>query len=464
MTPAISLLHVHGTNAEAIGYGRLGVKLAEALRRMGIAIYDHLPEPEGFRKGGGHALGYDAGRTPGIGGTICWISTPAHARGWWEGQRPVLLTMWEATKLPESFREALHEFDLIFVPSPQNVELFSRYHPNVKLLPLGFDPADWRYVPRTPPGPWFEFLTAGSGARKGTALVVDAFLELWGEEGSWGSGPIPRLTVKAPRGDVKSRSGWDVEHPRINLVAGKIPPEEEVALYASAHCYVGASRGEGFGLQPLQAIAQGCPTILTGAHGHETFMHLGWPVRAEMAPASYFIYGDAGEWWEPDFEQLKAEMAWAYHHCDSAFLAARNAAFASTRQFTWDRVAANFVDLLGGMDALAKPGPEPVTWHAPVNRLYQVRVNRRIACDIAGLHHQFDVGVDYWQTADVKRILFESGHLDPACCAEGSEGDIGLSPGQVARAGRYQAEHARCSQCRQLLNIDPTRDDLPEET
>ena len=58
---------------------------------------------------------------------------------------------------------------------------------------------------------------------------------------------------------------------RIHLMTGKLTSEEEVALYSMCHVYVQPSRGEGFGLRPLQAIAQGCPTIATNAHGHAAF-------------------------------------------------------------------------------------------------------------------------------------------------------------------------------------------------
>ncbi len=50
--------------------------------------------------------------------------------------------MWETRKLPEPFRESLHELDRMIIPSEQNVELFSQYHPNVKSMPLGVDPVE----------------------------------------------------------------------------------------------------------------------------------------------------------------------------------------------------------------------------------------------------------------------------------------------------------------------------------
>ena len=63
---------------------------------------------------------------------------------------------------------------------------------------------------------------------------------------------------------------------------------EELDLYRSCHAYLQPSRGEGFGLQPLQALALGRPTILTNAHGHASFAHLGIPLDSTMQKAAYF--------------------------------------------------------------------------------------------------------------------------------------------------------------------------------
>jgi hypothetical protein len=101
---------------------------------------------------------------------------------------------------PESFRESLHRFDTIMVPSEQNLELFSQFHPNVRYVPLGIDPAVWHYEDRMPTDRFFRFLIGGSGKRKGTELAV-AFKKLWGKEGSWGDGPIPMLMMKNPKAE-----------------------------------------------------------------------------------------------------------------------------------------------------------------------------------------------------------------------------------------------------------------------
>lgn len=468
MKPSINLGYVHGDNAERIGYGRLGVKLAEALKRKGVEVFDHLPEPSDQPGAGGFGNITSDGRNSGLAKIACWISTPTHAQGWWEGQRLALFTMFESTSLPEAFRESLHHFDVVMVPSEQNLELFSRYHPNVKLVPLGVDPKDWHYVPRQKPWPYFDFLIGGSGLRKGTDLAIDAFLELWGEEGSWGDGPIPRLIVKSPRGVQKNRAGQEVEHPRIITIAGKLSAEDEIALYEEAHCYLQPSRGEGFGLQPLQAIAQGLPTVLTDAHGHAGFAALGYPIPARLEQSAYFIYGDAGMWWEPDFEVLVGQMSYVYEEYDSVAARAERSARMVADNFTWGDTAEQFLAALGGAERLCEPPPEMRRWCSPEVRRYLVRVKRPWSCDIAGVSFQFLPGKDYWQVADVKRILFEAGVLHPSCLLAtsdeaGSEADQGLAPEQVEKLGLYMAEHGTCQACGQPMGGPTTADLLLEK-
>lgn len=434
----LNLMYVHG---DSIGYGRLGVSLAKALGEMGVDIYDHLPDPTGYYEN----KGYRSGVCP----VVCWVSTPTHARGWWEGQTPVIFTMWEATQLPESFRENLHEFETCIVPSEHNLELFSQYHDNVRCVYLGIDPQVWHYTPRTGPGASFNFLIGGSGPRKGTDLAYKAFMKVfrtWPKDG-----PVPKLIMKNTRGE-------NFYGDRVEVIGGRIPVDEEVALYASAHCYLQPSRGEGFGLQPLQALAQGIPTILTDAHGHRAFSRLGIGLSTELVRSGYFIYGDAGSWWQPNFDELCAAMEFVYRNYDQALDAARHAADHVAREFTWQRTAEGFVAAVGE-DLLAAPplaGPTG-RWIEPVSRRYLTITNRDWACDIAGVSYQFRRGQEYHELADVKRILFEAGLLANECL--GGD-DVGLAPHQLERLGAYTASHAFCQLCGQKLGTGTKREDV----
>ena len=426
----LNLLYVHSTK---LGYARYGVKLADALTRMGVKVDDHL-DPEDTDPAN----------------VACWVSTPTHAQGWFSGQRTVLSTMWEASVLPEAFREGLHNFTQIVVPSAQNLELFSRYHDNVVQVPLGIDSREWAYRPRKAPTDRFIFLVGGSGSRKGTDLAYKAFQRLWGKEGSWPrEAPRPTLVFKSPK-------PVDWFGPRIEHIGGHISDEAERDLYGMAHCYLQPSRGEGWGLQPLQAIAQGCPTILTDGHGQAEFAHLGYGLRYTMAPSDYFIYGDAGEWWEPSLDDLCAYMEYVYSNYDEACAFAAQASQQAHLNFTWENCAERFVEAVGRVH-LDAPYSGDGSWCKQEQKRYLVRVTRPWRADVAGVMYHLYPDRDYWEVADLKRILFENNVLDPSCIIVHPEGPLteaetGLAPQQLASMGAYSAAMGHCHHCGQVLN------------
>lgn len=424
MQPELTANWVH---TDTMGYGRMGERLVTALGKIGVDVID----------------GQEGRAT----NAVTWFSVPSHARHWFEGQRPSILTMWETMRLAEGMLEGLDNFDVIMVPSRQNVELFGEYHPNVKLVLLGVDDT-WTYRKRVEPAQFFNFLCAGSGPRKGTEMTVNAFNKVFGN--FKGSGPLPRLIMKNPRGE--SFCNGD----RIEMISGRISGDEELELYASAHCYVQPSRGEGFGLQPLQAIAQGCPTILTAAHGHEAFAHLGYGLSSTPTEADYFSFGYAGQWWEPDFDELCDHMKWVYDNYDEAEAFAATSSEEARSTFTWENSARMLVDAIG-LDVLTTPYTGTGEKVAATLRRFRVIVNQPWKADIAGKSFLFEPGRVYYETADVLRILFDAGLLDPACLVA----NPGLTENQKARIETYSASHAHCPSCNQRLNTQPTKaDDL----
>jgi hypothetical protein len=409
-----------------IGYGRMGMFIDQEVRKLGVDVSNEIDSDPA--------------------GTVLHCSTPAHLLRYREGQRLTVLTMWESTNLPESLYETLHHFDTVFVPSWQNVELFGKYHDDVRFVPLGIDPTDWYPIERTLPLHRFTFLIGGSGPRKGLDVAYKAF-RLAFPDNSWGDGPEPHLVFKAPN---PAPFGGD----RITQINGRLTAEDEIALYASAHCYLQPSRGEGFGLQPLQAIAQGCPTILTDAHGHASFAHLGIGVSATHTPTipGSFMFGEAGDWWEPSLDEMVEQMRWVYDNYAKACAKARVSAQEVDREWTWEHTARRLVDELGDLPAYTGSGQ----WLVPEVKLFTAVLNRPHAADIAGSSYRWEAFTPYAITADVKRILYDGGFLDPSCVF----GDSGLTQQQVALVGTPSGAESFCGTCHQRLNSQPTRADL----
>lgn len=457
MNPELTFHYVH---AEQIGYGRMGIKIAEQMRRMGVTVYDddgsgdqQAPLSSEYFPAAAPARDLAADPT----NAVCWASIPAHMLRWREGQHTSMLTMWESMTLPEGFRDRFHEIDRLIVPSVQNLELFGQFHDDVRYVPLGIDPEVWNYSPPSAPVPEFRFLISGRGARKGVDLAAKAFRTVFrGVRGNAQRG-VPKLIIKSARGHVDFW-GDGIEH-----ITSYLSPEDELGLYRSAHCYLQPSRGEGFGLQPLQAIATGRPTILTNAHGHASFAHLGIGISAEKAatPAGSFMYGEAGDWWEPNFEEL-CEAMWAvYTEYDRFSDLARYQSLAATSEFTWERTAEAFIDNMA--DVMGVPYAGDGSWVSGTAMLFRVVIDpARVPADgyraeIAGRSLIFRPGVEYWETADIKRVLFDRGILDVACL-DGQ--DHGLQPDQAEQLGVYRAEKEWCPACHQQLNTGVQKADV----
>lgn len=440
-------MYVH---SQSMGYGRLGVSLAQELESRGITIYDRLPLPyeaeDAIRE---KAYSTDGERT-GLSKLAVWVSVPTHARGWYKDQTPIMFTMWEASRVPETFRSTLHEFETVIVPSDQNKEIFSKYHDNVQTCYLGVEADKWFYLARKKPDMFFNFLIGGSGPRKGTDLAYKAFRRVFA---TWPKdGPVPKLIMKNPRGE-------QFHADRVEVVTGRISAHAEVDLYANAHCYLQPSRGEGFGLQPLQAIGQGCPTILTSAHGHASYAHLGYGIDSKPSQSAYFIYGDAGDWWEPDFNQLCERMEYVYNNYDDACDMAQQSAEVVAKDFTWGNTADRFLEIVG-MDNLTSYDGR-MEWQEPKQRLFKIVTNQDWQSQAAGVTYQFKKGQTYHEVADMKRLLFEANLLDPVCL---DNDDAGLAVEQVEKLDNYTASNSHCQLCGQRLGSKPTyADELYEE-
>lgn len=421
-------VNVQWTHDTANGYGRMGTELVAAFQAQGIRVIDGLTQ--------------DGEIAP----VSILMSLPCNATGWYEGQYKVLLTMWEGTRLPETMREGLDNYDLILVPSMVNKELYAKYHDNVHYVPLGFNPVDWQFRKRPPVSRSFRFFADGRGGRKGSDLAIDAFKKAF--RGYKTNGSRPQLMLKG------NRAGYPITED-VKVLPGKVTDAEEIEMYASAHVFLAPARGEGWGMQPLQAIAQGCPTILTNAHGHAAFADLGWGLRAWEVPAEYFVFGDAGNWWQPDVNQMVEYMRWMYENYEDAKQMAQLFSEDAHAGFTWEQSARELTSRIDDEMFLSSYERHGLgNWKKPVYRLYPVVMRIPWKCEIAGTMYLFEPGKLYHETAEVKRILFESGWLDPACLETGDK-DNGLNPKQIAESGAVTAQHGGCPTCGQPLNSRP---------
>lgn len=261
--------------------------------------------------------------------TQVYMGVPLMRQSWWKGQHRVIFTMWETDVLPKAWIRYLSKYDQILVPCKNNEELFSQHHPNVSVVPLGVDLQFWTPQPKKQYTK-FQFRAGGSlWKRKGLDIVVKAFNEL--------RLPDAELRIKAaPHApDVPSH----VQSSNVFLDRYWMSLEDQREWFNQSDCFIAASRGEGFGLMPLQAIALGVPTIVSLSSGQQEFSHLATSTISCGKSAAESV----GRWDEPNIDELKEAMLWHYRNRDEA----QKKATASTLkvdEFTWEKASQKLVD------------------------------------------------------------------------------------------------------------------------
>ncbi len=244
----------------------------------------------------------------------------------------VLLTMWETTRISPRAVANCNQVRALIVPCQANAEWFrdSGVTVPIRVVPLGIDP-DVFYHIQSPKSNAVRFgcggRTAHGGVRKGLDSVIAAWLDVFDAE------PRAYLDVKVwPDCEV-----YDPCHPRVNIFRRPLTDAMLANWYRSLDVFVSASRGEGWGMQPHQAMACGVPVIAPFWGGHADYMTPDscYPIDYDVCPATGPIYGGLGDWCVPRHASLVDQMYRAFHSRDDR----RRIAIAvnRARDFTWQR-------------------------------------------------------------------------------------------------------------------------------
>lgn len=197
---------------------------------------------------------------------IPWHHNPKHLKS--SGLPLVAYTMFESTKLPNTWRDFLQEHcDAILVPTRHVRDCFrlSGITKPIKVVSLGIDPEDHGFIPRDATDTRYNFLWQGHNydreGRKAAGLVERAFTELRKEKRL---GDDAWLYLK-----YRPHQRWSLEidflHVGGNIthISRTLSIERLQRLYRMTDCCVNPSHGEGFGLIPLEQMAMGRPVLLT---------------------------------------------------------------------------------------------------------------------------------------------------------------------------------------------------------
>ena len=311
-------------DGEHRGFGRVALEMQAHLSQLGVEFC-------GLRD-----MDWDIRFV--IGGACAWM-TPGYQADM------VYATCFEADPLPEGTIAVLNRCAGVWLPNEWCLDLYERngmrrptlvapYAVNAKLFP---------YQAREEHDRPYTFLWIGDslgdgetfGGRKGGELVIKAFAGL--------KLPDSRLVLKTHRGSAVNKV--KVNGSAVETIAENMSHDQYVYLLGRADCLVYPSRGEGFGLIPLEAMATGLPVIATAGSGMAEFvrepMAVPIPVRGKCEAKLFAkAYGHQCWWDDIAVDDVAERMRWAYDHRSEMVEKGRKAAQWVQETYSWAESAA----------------------------------------------------------------------------------------------------------------------------
>lgn len=277
------------------------------------------------------------------------------------GSYKIGFTMLETTRIPAEWVRQANLMDEVWVPSTFNVRTFraSGVKRPIHVIPLGvdtdyFNPGIVGYpIPNV-----FSFLSVFEwGERKAPELVLRAFNDEFKQKEQ------VVLICKILNNDQAVDLARQVEGLRLRRSGGRIvfsvneivPTEQLGVLYRSANCFVTSTRGEGWGMPIIEAMACGLPTIATNWSAQCDFMHEdnAYPVKVEkLIPAEAKCpYYRGSEWAQPSYEHLRYQMRYIFEHQEEARQKGLRAAKDVHSRWTWGHSAEKIIARLDAIGA-----------------------------------------------------------------------------------------------------------------
>lgn len=193
-------------------------------------------------------------------------------------------------------------------------------------------------------------LSSSDRERKGTRALIEA----WGllvDRGEIPADSTLRLVL-----DMEAMSktmAWMAEQTATGRALGNVvltvrmdaSPTELARVYGEHHLVCQPSRGEGFGLCPLEALATGVPIVATRCTGHGAWFRDGLPGAVAVAHGADAPIDDVPGSLAPavDPEAIAASLRQAYADWPALHAAAMDAASGTGAEWTWERQLASFL-------------------------------------------------------------------------------------------------------------------------
>lgn len=358
-------LHNIGTVFEPTGYAKANREIVLGLARIGVNIRSTSLYNEEVRvplEPPIEAYLHQLNHTPLPPDYPVMIHYPAYRFAKFTTRYSIGMTMYECSRLPFTWVRRCSMMDEIWVPSSFNQQTFAQSgipaH-RIQLIPYGVD--SQLFQPRSvslpiPGKRAYTFLSVCSfDERKGIHALLAAFCAEFAETEdvcliikTRASSPSE---IEAQQALVDQIATQVSGGPRSSIILisnlGGWSELELAYLYNSANCYVLPTRGEGWSMTVMEAMASSLPVITTSWSAHMDYLDANnsYLIRVQaFAPytnSNKYLY-----WAIPDLLHLRQLMRHAYLHPDEAQAVGRAARQTVVDRYTWDHSAARIADRL----------------------------------------------------------------------------------------------------------------------
>jgi autotransporter strand-loop-strand O-heptosyltransferase len=239
--------------------------------------------------------------------------------------------VWETTRVPDHFFNKLKEFDEVWVPTKWQKDCLVEQGLSeslIQIVPEGVDSEVFFPNPQvkhelTSDGRFKFFLAGRWDYRKSTKEIIETFLKTFDK-----SEPVDLLvSIDNPFSNDGLKTTeerlkyYGIEDERIKVL--HFPSRlDYIDILKSCNVFLSCARSEGWNLPLIEAMASGTPSIYSNCSGQLEFAEgKGIPVSVigtkSASDSSYNHFNQmAGEYYEPDFEELSSKMRFSYEFYD----------------------------------------------------------------------------------------------------------------------------------------------------
>jgi len=273
------------------------------------------------------------------------------------GKYKVGYSMLEVTGIPADWVQQANALDEIWVPSEFNKETFtaSGVKRPIHVMPLGVDINYFHpFIKASRIDDRFVFMSVFEwGERKAPEVLMQAY----NQEFSASDDVLLLLKVNNPDPAVNIERHVEAMRlradraPVVIVLNQNIPSYQMGSLYCSSDCFVLPTRGEGWGMPTLEAMACGLPTISTHWSAQTEFFNedVGYPINFKrLIPAvAKCPYYEGFEWADPDIDHLASLMRHVYENRSEARAKGLRASVWAREKWTWLHAAKRIKARLG---------------------------------------------------------------------------------------------------------------------